>query len=201
MCKWICNSGGDAPRYTNPRIHLSQALLHFQNLIPLSLSLRTVGDPTPCTFYKYLVTCGRKSSASLTRASGACPLPTDCHQMWRGSRNSPTSGLVLPLRLPCLIYRRPLSGNYCVSPPWLRHCDTSSNVAGSIPDGVIGIFHWHNPSGRTMALGSTQPLTEVSTRDVCWGGNGGRCAGLTLPPTRADCLEIWEPHRPGTWGH
>jgi hypothetical protein len=20
----------------------------------------------------------------------------------------------------------------------------------SIPDGVIGIFHWHNPSGRTM---------------------------------------------------
>jgi len=24
---------------------------------------------------------------------------------------------------------------------------------GSIPDGVIGILHWHNPSGRTMALG------------------------------------------------
>ena len=24
---------------------------------------------------------------------------------------------------------------------------------------VIGIFHWHNPSGRTMALGSIQPLT------------------------------------------
>jgi hypothetical protein len=32
---------------------------------------------------------------------------------------------------------------------------------GSIPDGVIGIFHWRNPSGgRTMALGSTQPVTE-----------------------------------------
>ena len=29
------------------------------------------------------------------------------------------------------------------------------NVAVSIPDGVIGIFHWHNPSGRTMALGLT----------------------------------------------
>jgi hypothetical protein len=26
------------------------------------------------------------------------------------------------------------------------------------------IFHRHNPSGRTMALGSTQPLTEMSTR-------------------------------------
>jgi len=25
-------------------------------------------------------------------------------------------------------------------------------------DSVIGIFHWHNPSGRTMALGSTHPL-------------------------------------------
>jgi hypothetical protein len=35
---------------------------------------------------------------------------------------------------------------------------------GSIPDGVIGFFHWHNLSGRTMALGSTQPLTEMSTR-------------------------------------
>jgi len=42
-------------------------------------------------------------------------------------------------------------------------------VAGSIPDGVIGIFQWHNPSGRNMALGSTQPLTEVSTRCISWG--------------------------------
>jgi len=32
-------------------------------------------------------------------------------------------------------------------------------VAGSIPDGVNAIIHLHNPSGRTMALGSTQPLT------------------------------------------
>jgi hypothetical protein len=38
----------------------------------------------------------------------------------------------------------------------------------SIPDGVIGIFHWHNPSGRTMALESTQPLTEMSTRNISW---------------------------------
>ena len=51
---------------------------------------------------------------------------------------------------------------------WLRHCAPSRKVAGSIPDGVIGIFHWHNPSGRTMALGLTQPLTEVSTRNISW---------------------------------
>ena len=52
---------------------------------------------------------------------------------------------------------------------WLRHCATSRKVAGSIPDGVTGIFHWHYPSGRTMALRSTQPLTEMSTRNVSWG--------------------------------
>jgi hypothetical protein len=46
---------------------------------------------------------------------------------------------------------------------WLRHCATNWTVAGSIPEGVIGMFHWHDPSGRTMALGSTQPLTEMST--------------------------------------
>jgi hypothetical protein len=52
---------------------------------------------------------------------------------------------------------------------WLRHCATNRTVAGSIPDGVTGIFHLHNPSGRTMALGSTQPLTEMSTRNTFWG--------------------------------
>jgi hypothetical protein len=50
-----------------------------------------------------------------------------------------------------------------------RHGATSRKVAGSIPDGVIEIFHWHNPSGRTMALASTQPLTETSTRNISWG--------------------------------
>ena len=30
------------------------------------------------------------------------------------------------------------------------------------------------------------------------GGKGGRCLGLTtLPPSCADCLEIWEPQHPG----
>ena len=28
---------------------------------------------------------------------------------------------------------------------WLRHCAKSRKVAGSIPNGVIGIFHWLNP--------------------------------------------------------
>jgi len=38
----------------------------------------------------------------------------------------------------------------------------------SIPDGIIAIFQWHNPSGRTMSLGSTQPLPEMSTRCISW---------------------------------
>ena len=51
----------------------------------------------------------------------------------------------------------------------LRHCATSQKFAPSIPDGVIGIFHRHNPSGRTLALGSTQPLPEMSTSNISWG--------------------------------
>jgi hypothetical protein len=52
---------------------------------------------------------------------------------------------------------------------WLRHCATSRKVAGSILDGTTDIFHWYNPYGRTMALGSTQPLTEMSTMNISWG--------------------------------
>jgi len=37
-----------------------------------------------------------------------------------------------------------------------------------IPEGVIGIFYWHSPSGHTMALGSSHPLTEMSTRNISW---------------------------------
>ena len=49
-----------------------------------------------------------------------------------------------------------------------------------------------------MTLGLTQPLTEMSTRNVSWGGKGGQCVELTLPPLCADCLEIREPQPPGT---
>jgi hypothetical protein len=52
---------------------------------------------------------------------------------------------------------------------WLRCCATNRKVAGSIPAGVIGIFHCHNPSDRTMAMWTTQPLTEMSTMRISWG--------------------------------
>jgi hypothetical protein len=51
----------------------------------------------------------------------------------------------------------------------LRHRATNRKVSGSIPESVIWIFHLHDPSGRTVALGSTQPLTEMSTRNISSG--------------------------------
>jgi hypothetical protein len=50
---------------------------------------------------------------------------------------------------------------------------------GSIPD-EVDFFNLPNPSSRTMALGSTQPLTETSTRNLP-GGKGP-------PAHRADNL-------------
>jgi hypothetical protein len=57
---------------------------------------------------------------------------------------------------------------------------------GSIPEEVTGCFNLSNPSSRTMALGSTQPLTEMSTRNLP-GGKG-------RPTRKADNLTaICEP--------
>jgi hypothetical protein len=37
---------------------------------------------------------------------------------------------------------------------------------GSIRNEVIGFFSWPNPSSRTVALGLTRPVTEMSTSNV-----------------------------------
>jgi hypothetical protein len=62
---------------------------------------------------------------------------------------------------------------------WLRHYATSRKVAGSSPD-EVDFFNLPNPSSRTVALGSTQPLTEMNTRNLP-GGKG-------LPARKADNL-------------
>jgi hypothetical protein len=54
-----------------------------------------------------------------------------------------------------------------------------------VPD-EVDFCNLPNPSSRTMALGSTQPLTEMSTRKL-HGGKGSRRVGLrtlTLSVTR-----------------
>jgi hypothetical protein len=60
------------------------------------------------------------------------------------------------------------------------HCDTSRKVAGSIPDGVFGVYHLLNPSCRTVALVLTQVLREMSTSGVL--------CGWRRPMPRADNL-------------
>jgi hypothetical protein len=57
---------------------------------------------------------------------------------------------------------------------------------GSYPDEIIGFFNRPNSSSCTMALGSTQPLTEMGTRNLP-GGKG-------QPARKADNLiAICEP--------
>jgi hypothetical protein len=51
---------------------------------------------------------------------------------------------------------------------WLRHYAISRKVVGVGPDDV-DFFNLPNPSSRTMALGPTQPLTEMSTRNLPGG--------------------------------
>jgi hypothetical protein len=62
-------------------------------------------------------------------------------------------------------------------------------VAGSRPDEVDFFFNLRNPSSRAMALGLTQPLTEMSARNLPEGK-----AWVTHLTT--NCLEkLWEPRR------
>ena len=64
--------------------------------------------------------------------------------------------------------------SYCISSGFsrvamgARRGAVGLKVKGSIPNSVIGIFHWHDPSCLTMALGSTQPLTEMITNNISW---------------------------------
>ena len=73
---------------------------------------------------------------------------------------------------------------------WLRHCVTSQMVAGSIPYGFSGIFHWHNSSGRDTVLWLTA-LDKNDDREYFVGCKVVRFVGLTtLLPSCTDCLEI-----------
>ena len=58
---------------------------------------------------------------------------------------------------------------------WLRCCATSSLVRSQL---VSLEFFIDIKSDRTMDLGSTQPLTEMSNRSISWG-KGGRCVRMT----------------------
>jgi hypothetical protein len=63
---------------------------------------------------------------------------------------------------------------------------TTRKVAGSIPDGLIGNFHWNNPSSLILAVGLAQPLTEMSTRNISW----------EVKVTGAQGWQLYHPHVP-----
>ena len=84
-----------------------------------------------------------------------------------------------------------MSGLGCAVAKWLRHYTTNRQVPGLNLGGVIGIFLWHNPSGRTMALGSTQPLKETSIRCISWGYRRPVVRLTSLPPSCAVVMKSW----------
>jgi hypothetical protein len=58
-------------------------------------------------------------------------------------------------------------------------------------------FHWHKPSGRTMAVRSTQPLTEISNTLKAAGELGWQCyCHYVQTVLTAGSLKLLEPSGP-----
>jgi hypothetical protein len=71
----------------------------------------------------------------------------------------------------------------------LRYCATNQKVTVLIADGVLLIALW--------PWGSTQPLTEMSTRSIFWGrGKYGRCLRLTTVVKKSWNLNFLAPSGP-----
>jgi hypothetical protein len=67
-----------------------------------------------------------------------------------------------------------------------------------IPD-EVHFFNLPNSSSRTMAMGSTQPLTKMSTRNLPGGKKRpARRADNLAAIYEAECLKMWKPQPPVT---
>jgi hypothetical protein len=70
---------------------------------------------------------------------------------------------------------------------------TSRKIAGLIPGEVIGFFSWPNPSRPPMVMGSTQPLTEMSTRNIPVGkGRPAHKADSLTAISESIVWKMWE---------
>jgi hypothetical protein len=83
---------------------------------------------------------------------------------------------------------------------WLRHYATSWRVTGLIPNEITGFFNWPNSSSHSMGLGLTQPLTEMSSRNLRGGYMVASAWGLTTSSPSVSqlsgkygCLDVSQP--------
>jgi len=96
---------------------------------------------------------------------------------------SDTNGFAVEILLALYISTNYL---YLFGGQWLRCCATNRKVAGWIPAGVIGIFHWHKILPIALWPWRRLSLWQKWVPRVFSGGKGGRCVRLTtLPPSCA----------------
>jgi hypothetical protein len=84
---------------------------------------------------------------------------------------------------------------------WLRRCATNRKVAGSIPDGVTGIFHWHKILRSRYGPGVDSASNRNEYQEYFLGGGGKKRSvrkADNLTTILGHCHVIWEPYLPGT---
>jgi len=89
------------------------------------------------------------------------------------------------------------AGHYCLTVRYIKPtilnlfcCATNRKFAGSIPDGVLGIFHWHKILPIALWPWGWLSLYQKWVPGTFPGSKGGRCVRLaTLPSSCAVVLK------------